>query len=298
MSEQAEKRRRALLTLVAIVAVLMSVGGMLFVWASATPRESAAYAVIHDFGIACLVSAFVTVSYEVYTRVRFDLERVEAILEAIYGGGVPLSVWRNIKATLLTRNKYRRNMVIRIGVEHDDRLASNEVILDVTMQYDLVNLHEDRRTEVIAHRLDEHIANEKARLPRFVEATIGDRVEDIDAAHNWASSDKAMTVSGGRFTAHVDLEPASEGVGVPVNLRRLEIRTCPGSYYIVTSEIIENVRVHLDHYQAAVDVFVTIRPSKEDVSLRRHHVVDMRGPLLPGHCIEFKLAPAGVIPGV
>jgi hypothetical protein len=201
-----------------------------------------------------------------------------------------LSVWRSVTATVLSRKQLRRDAVFRLRVERDEQVPPEMVILEIDFEYTLLNLTDKVVQVAIEHQLDAHIRTEDSSLPRFVSAGVGTHINAIEANDNWVSADGAMTVKDGCLFFKVAL--AAGGIDPPrIHVRRREIRQCPGVYYLITDELIDGLRVQLDHTIKDVQVFVTIRPDKADIPLNKVHVVADDEPLLPGHGVEFEFRP-------
>jgi hypothetical protein len=173
-----------------------------------------------------------------------------------------------------------------LSVSRSPSIANDEVILGIDYAYDLGNLvNKDARYEIV-HALDEHIAT--LQLPRFLEASSGTYSESLDS-DPWESKGGDISVKDGRLTMMVQLRPSRDNVLVPVRLVREEFRTCPGSYYLIMSEITEGIKIYLDECPKDVDVTLFLYPTSQEVSLTEKHVAIIEEPLLLGHCLEFKL---------
>lgn len=136
-----------------------------------------------------------------------------------------------------------RNTVLHLSVSRDPTIGSDEVVLGVDLAYELGNLlNKDAAYEVV-HGLDEHIA--AGQLPRFLEASIGARSERV-VGDPWTGKSGGMEVKDGCLRMLVQLRPAREKVLVPLRVTREEFRTCPGSYYLIMSEITEGMKIYLD----------------------------------------------------
>ena len=167
------RRKRSRLMLVTLVTVLLAVGFIALILSTKTYFEDLFRELARDFGVACIISAFVTATYEVYVRKYFDLEKLSSLLETVYGSGVPISVWRRVTATVLARDWLRQNAELYLRISRDPAVSHDKLILDVLFQYELVNLTERSRQIPVGHALDEHIALATANLPRFVTLDTG-----------------------------------------------------------------------------------------------------------------------------
>lgn len=281
----AVRRRKSRLLLVSLVLGLLIAGVALLLLPGVRSIDDAVHELARDLGIACIISALVTASYEVYIRRRFDLERLSSLLETVYGSSVPMSVWRRVTATVLARDWLRRNVVLSLRVVRDPAIGPDKVILDLAYRYELVNLTERTLEVPVGHALDDHIAVAGANLPRFVTVDTGSGLEHINASTGWRSANGQITLEGGRLDFTVSVP---SGAAVPIRTRRYEVRECPGSYFLLMDELIDGLTIQLDEYLPDVRVLVTIRPTMENIDLNNNLAVRDTEPLLPGHGIELK----------
>src|SRR2546429_9179482 len=98
--------------LLLLVILLFIVGVILLIVAHYNSHHALIHAISRDIGIAFLISALVTIAYEAYARTRFDLAKIESLLDTVYGSGVPAGIWESIKETLLKREVIRRNSIL------------------------------------------------------------------------------------------------------------------------------------------------------------------------------------------
>ena len=231
------------------------------------------------------MSGLVTFAYETYARTRFDLGKISSLLETVYGSGVPPRVWESIKETLLERQLIRRNVIVRLRVMRNSKPTGKELVLEVDLAYELQNLLSKKKEFVVSHGLDEHIT--ATDLPRFLNASIGDRTE-IFEGESFKTSDGIMKVHNGRLDIKVTLRRFSDNAPVFLRIRRREARECPGSYYLIMTEVTERLRVYLDECADDVTVELIVRPREGERTLRQGDVKIIEEPLLPGHGLEFK----------
>lgn len=280
-------KKAGLKVLVLLVVLLFIVGVILLVVAHYNSQHALTHDISRDIGIAFLISALVTLAYEAYARTRFDLEKIESLLDTLYGSGLPAGIWESIKETLLKRELIRRNSVLDVRVLRDPSVGEDNVVLDIDLTYDLANLLSKDKVYTVLHGLDEHIA--AAKLPRFIGASIGNRYETITNNMSWQTKDGVMTVHNGRLSLTVDLPAASEKGAIPLTIKRQEVRSCPGSYYLIMTELTEGFRINLRDGADDVNVTVALRPSERVIDLTKKRIEIINEPLLPGHCLEFKL---------
>lgn len=281
------RRRTGLVILVLLVIVLSIVGVILLVVAYNNSEHKMTHDIVRDIGIAFLISALVTIAYETYARTRFDLEKIESLLDTVYGSGVPAAVWESIKETLLKRELIRRNTAVHMRVRRDAAYGEDNLVLEIDLAYDLANLLSKSKRYEIIHGLDEHIVA-PPDLPRFLEASIDNRSNAIEAIDPWSAADGSMRVQSGRLHMNVDLPASQESVAMPLRIVRREVRNCPGSYYLIMTEVTDAIRIYLDEVPLDVKVTLGIRPSENIVDLTAKHLEIINEPLLPGHALEFK----------
>lgn len=267
-----------------LLALLFVVGITLLVVASYEEAHHLTHDLFRDIGIAFLVSGLVTGAYEAYARTRFDLGKISALLETVYGSGVPPAVWESIKDNLLRRELIRRNVIVHLRVS---RSASdhNTLVLEVDLAYDLQSLLSKDRDFTVSHGLDEHITGRD--LPRFVDVSIDSRSESVDG-DPWQTHDGVMKVNNGQLDLRVSLRSLKAELPVSLRIRRHEVRQCPGSYYLIMTEVTDGLRVYLDECAEDVKVSLMIRPREGSNELNPGDVRIVDGPLLPGHGMEFK----------
>lgn len=270
-----------------VVVALFLIGVALLVIASYNREHHLTHDLLRDLGIAFIISALVTIAYETYARSRFDLAKIETLLDTVYGSGVPPAIWNSIKEKLLSRKVLRRETVLHLRVLRDPALDADKVLLELDLAYDLVNLLSKEEKYEVVHGLDEHIA--AAHLPRFIEASIGQHSETIGGRDPWNSIEDNMWVEEGRLHLNVVWPSPKETTVVPLRVTRQELRWCPGSYYLIMSEITDGLTVYLDQCADDVNVTVFLYPSALEIDLTADHIGIFSEPLLPGHCLEFKI---------
>ncbi|HET6892851.1 MAG TPA: hypothetical protein VFH31_17230, partial [Pyrinomonadaceae bacterium] len=278
------------LTLILLVVALLAVGITLIVIAyNLTAYDNEEPSLLHhltrDIGIAFIVSGLVTFAYETYARTRFDLGKISSLLETVYGSGVPPPVWESIKETLLERELIRRNVIVRLRVFRNPNPTDKELVLEVDLAYELQNLLSKEKEFIVSHGLDEHIT--ATDLPCFVNASIGERTEVFEG-ESFKTADGVMEVHDGRLDMKVTLRRFSDNAPVFFRIRRREARDCPGSYYLIMTEVTERLRVYLDECADDVAVELIVRPREGERTLRQGDVKIIEEPLLPGHGLEFK----------
>jgi hypothetical protein len=226
-------------------------------------------------------------AYERYARYRFDLEKIEGVLSTVFGTNIPKRVWDDIKRELLERKVIRKNCEVHLRILYLPNTDS-KLILELDFNYDLASLLSKQQTVTVIHGLDEHIAERELNLPCFIKATVGAYGHTINASTGRNSS--CLEVNGGRLSFPVTLEPVEIGESVRIAIKRREVSHCPGSYYLIMTELTESLRVYLDEVPNEIDVKVLIRPTEiEEKLTTEKFLFTVDTTLLPGHSIEFKL---------
>src|SRR5262245_51316311 len=136
-----------------VVVVLFLIGVTLIVLASYNIEHHLTHDLLRDLGIAFIISALVTIAYETYARSRFDLAKIETLLDTVYGSGVPPRIWNSIKEKLLSRKVLRRESVLHLRVLRDPELEPDKVLLEIDLAYDLVNLIPKEEKYEVVHGL-------------------------------------------------------------------------------------------------------------------------------------------------
>src|SRR5512138_1945681 len=121
---------------------LFLVGGG-FLWGSTHLDEHEVWHhLVRDVGIACLVSALVTICYEGYLRQKVDLEKLESVLRTVAGSNIPVTVWQRIQLGLLARQIIRRGMHLKVSVNRSQNVTYLCEI-GIVLSYRLVNLSKE-----------------------------------------------------------------------------------------------------------------------------------------------------------
>jgi hypothetical protein len=220
------------------------------------------------------------------------LDKIGGVLAAVAGSSVPNNVWEDIKKNLLSRDVIRRNVEIRLWIRTNPDLSDRHYEFDYEFSYELGSLVQRANKLEVLHGLDEHISAPAAHLPRFVAICVGTASAGVGAEDPWESDDKEFRVKNGRLSFKVALE-AQGGTSVPISVRRREVRECPGSYFLVMTEVTDGLRIYLKELPEKAALSGMRRPYDGD------HVITMNEPLfasnsvlLPGHAIEFRLKEA------
>jgi hypothetical protein len=276
------------LVLLVLFLILLGVGGLYLT--TFLDEKVIAYHLVRDLSLAFLISGLVTGSYEIYIRRRVDLEKIESVLTTVAGSSVPPNVWDDIKRTLLNRKVIRRHVEIRLSLT---AVGNDNYCLTYEFAYDLASLLPRSGTVPVIHGLDEHITNQTAGLPRFEACTFDDAAFVIPPQPIWESADKKVKVENGRLAFSVFLQPAvasGPGTSVRISVRRSEVRACPGSYYLLMTELTDGIWFYLESAPQDVKVILMVRPEDDEIELdAQKPLFNTNAVLLPGHGIEIKL---------
>jgi hypothetical protein len=240
--------------------------------------------VSRDIGMAFVIAAIITTTYEGYARQRAAAETMEDLLDKIVGDIVEKRTWEEMRQQILEKTALRRSTVICMKMRRDSKLPDDQRVLWVRTDYRLASLRSHIQKEPVLHFLDGYMRTEGAELPRFIRVTIDGDVEDL-------------TGVGDRFSKNVSL-PARGDADVPVSIEREELVYVPGAYSIIMSELTElesitmwdipedvEVQVNCLHSTAraaaAADVF-------EEPFLNSGTAFRPNRVLLPGQCVEIR----------
>jgi hypothetical protein len=283
--------------LVTILLVLI-VAGIGFLWGSTHIDEhSVWHHLVRDVGIAFLVSALVTASYEGYLRQKVDLEKLESVLRTVAGSNIPVTVWQQIQLRLLARQVIRRGMHLKVTInrsQHEPNLCE----LGIVLEYRLVSLSKEHTLPYrIEHVLDAHLATEGVQRPIFRSFGIGATTFGIGADGKPDNADSNLTVAGDRLHYDTELAPVADamasGAGVKVSVTRNEVRSAPGSYMLIMSELTDSVTIELTDVSPDLVISVLVWP--EDFAaggpkaLAKGGSITVNQILLPGHTIEVRI---------
>jgi len=289
MAKRRKGKRAGLTALIVVVIILGGVGVTTLAVAQNYTEDELTHHLFRDFGIACLISALVTVAYEAYVRYRFDIEKIDTLLHTVYGSSIPLEVWNSIKDTLLSRPVLRQDAIFHLRVESHPN-QKDTVVLDVQLEYTLVRLGGDRQYE-ITHYLDAHICDKQLGLPCFLTASLGAEAFAINSSGPWGTpQDSAWLDDKGCLT--IKLRPPDSMLPeTPFAVRRREVRAVPGSYFFVMTEVTTGLRIHLEECPESVEVYLSLWPPLPEVNLGATRYALFRHTFLPGHGFEFKFIP-------
>lgn len=252
-------------------------------------RESFWHEVVRDVGIAFVIAAVVSVTYETVARSRFFRDSMEAMLTEIFGNIVQPDVWREVKDHIIRHQMIREGLDIQLELMPHADATADQMVLWMRFKYDLRGLHSKpgKKRLSLRHYLDDHV--KRGIFPCFDLITIGGQPQPLG---------QIMT---GEFECKVDLD-YSGGEAVEIVTVRRELTYVPGSYYLMMTELTKGLALHLTDAPNNIQAEVNVRPHKEKVPLIENvpNDKDFKNTiLLPGQGIEFRFrykeqAPQGV----
>jgi hypothetical protein len=283
--------------LVMILLALIA-AGIGFLWGSTHIDEhSVWHHLVRDVGIAFLVSALVTASYEGYLRQKVDLEKLESVLRTVAGSNIPGTVWQRIQLGLLARKVIRRAMRLKVAINRSQKVPTL-CELEYVFSYRLVSLSKEHSLPYrIEHVLDAHLATAGVQKPVFRSFKIGETTYGIGADGTPDNADSKLKIEGDRLEYETDLAPVADamatGAGVSVSVTRNEVRSAPGSYMLIMSELTDEVTIELT--DVSPDLAITVLVWPEDFAaggpkpLAKGESITVNHVLLPGHTIELRI---------
>jgi hypothetical protein len=228
--------------------------------------------VSRDIGMAFVIAAIVTTTYEGYARQRAAAETMEDLLDKIVGDIVEKRTWEEMRQQILEKTAVRRSTIIRMKMRRDQNLPESQRVLWVNTDYRLANLRSHTQEEPVLHFLDGYMRIDDAELPRFVRITIDGDVEDL-------------TKVGDRFEKKVTL-PARGDADVPVSIEREEVVYVPGAYTLIMSELTELESITM--WDIPEDVEVEVNCIFDEKFLNSGTAFRPNRVLLPGQCVEVR----------
>lgn len=281
--------------LVWILTFIAALAGTVILWiASANfQRHTLRYEISRDIGIAFLVAAIVTLIYETYSRTRFDLERMEGILDTVLGSNIPTDVWEEVKNKIIQRTVIRRDAIVRLKVH---RGSDERVIISIEFSFDLFGLKTEPRKVKVQHELYNHIEDRNIGLPCFDWVRVANQFYEISELQDGHSADGFVTLQTGTLIFEVELEPRGTPHPIPVAVARREIANLPGSYHLIMTELTQRITFYLDEIDPEIETEVSIRPHDENFSLKKtNRLYVFGGILLPGQGFEIQFKKTSAI---
>jgi hypothetical protein len=252
-------------------------GGILFA-GTLIPKENVWYEIVRDAGIAFLIAAIVSTTYETFARSRFLRRTMETMLSDIFGNIVHPDIWKVVKDEIIRHQIIRECLDIQLKLLPKFGPGPGPMVLWLRIDYDLKGLHDSPKTKPLPlrHFLDDHIV--KDEYPCFNSITINRTPQPLDI------------VRAGVFETMVELPP-KHADPIKVSSVREEVTYVPGSYYLTMTELTKGIKLQLTEIPEGIEAFVSIRPYMEKVAFIKDMPLDDEFEntiLLPGHSIEFR----------
>lgn len=247
--------------------------GLLFIYGAAVFQEhERTHDVLNEFGIAIVIAAVVTFTYETYARKALASESMTKVFEVVMGDVFDNRLWAEMRTQLLQKAAIRRAFSVRISLEKDHRLGDARAVLWVAISYRVDALRQHTQTVKIYHYLDYFMRAERANLPRFTDISVGGDVID-------------PRLSSHEFERDVSLKDWP--TGVPIIVERREVVYVPGSYNLIMSDLteVEIIRVESLLDDVDVDIYWTLQKPLRMTAFQACRINRM---FLPGHAIEFR----------
>lgn len=226
--------------------------GSAFIATSKEIHQPILYHLIRDIGIAILVGAIITIVYETYARVRFEMMLMNSFLGAVIADWSRQDIWNALKSQIIEKTVIRENFRLAICLQSDKRLLPGQMLLKMQASYHLHGLRSESMRVKIEHFLDWHFKVKDHNLPCFSGVRVGDK--DIPLESD-AFNDK------GEFTYWVKV-PAKERGSIPVTTSRQEVLYIPGVNCFVLNEITNGLEICLNTIPDDISAFVTVRPHR------------------------------------
>lgn len=285
--------------LATVLVVLLLAGGAFLWWSTCLDEHEVWHHLVRDIGIAFLVSALVTGSYEGYLRQKVDLEKLESVLRTVAGSSIPVTVWQQIQLGLLARKNIRRQMHLQVSIKRSGAVPSLcELEYDLT--YQLVSLSKEHTQSYrIEHVVDAHLATDGVQKPRFIAFAIGGKTYSIGADGKVDPADPNLAVTGDRLRYDTELAPVPDAMasnaGIKLSVKRREVRSCPGSYMLIMSELTDGVTIELVDVSPDLSISALVWPEDFGAgpkAVAKGSSISVNQILLPGHTIELRIATA------
>ncbi len=224
--------------------LLALIVGIFIIWVSNSPRLRGWFRLAtelrreltRDIGIALLVAAIISLTYEWNTRVTADHRKTESIFNTVMGSIVTPEVWSELNSEVVDKQARRGDVEINIKLRRNEVLPNgdqlpapeNQAILWMEYKYDLYNLKSEYSTVDVEHGLDSHMRNDRLNMPRFEKVAINGEVQPL----NKILQQSNIVLRG------VELPSATLKRPVQISTERYEIVGLPGTYTLVLPEIV------------------------------------------------------------
>lgn len=289
-SSQNKKQQVQLIVSLALV-ILFLVGVLLLIAAEndlgrLVPHTAGTIPLLlHDLGIAFIVSSVVAALFELYRSQSHLIEGMSDVIDAMLGEQISPQVWMELKELIASKQVIRRKAIIRLEFTQAKGLRENEAILDIEYQYELHALTRKATKATIQHELDYQLSAPTLGVPKFKSLTLqGGSAKP----RNFDESALYKQAPDGKLSIEVDLGPR-DGEPCVIRSSRSELINVPGAYNLYTPEFMKDASISIANCPVGIDVEVQVRPQGKGQSLTRTgstwccaHL------LLPGQGIEIK----------
>lgn len=225
--------------------------------------------IVRDAGIALLIAAIVTMTYEAYARERFAVETLEELLGKLIGDIVERRTWDEIRQQILEKTAIRRETAVHLKLGKGDERG--RFVLWTLMEYRLCGLRSRREEVPVVHWLDQYMKDDSTPYPRFIHI-------EVDGVSKALPTD--------RYHESVQVGPR-EAPGKQIVIEREELVHVPGAYTLVMSELTELETIDL-WSQLPPGIKVQVSCHMKDEDLHPDVAVMPRRVLLPGQCVEIR----------
>lgn len=195
--------------------------------------------VLRDIGIALIVAIVVTVVFELYEHTRERVVSTEREIDARMGDQLTPEVWKDIKEQILDKHLLRRNAEMRVIIQPDPDLLSDQRLVHIEFSYDLYNISAPNPRMTVVHSLafPQYL---KTRRPRF-ELT---RVENADSSTTvWTPEQLDQASRKGYEELPLNIP---RNAHVHISTRRVELANVPGTYNLYMNEYTAGFRLHVE----------------------------------------------------
>ena len=267
-----------------VVVGILGIGGIIL--ASKVDEARIWHHLLRDLGIAFVVAAVVSVTYEFLTRTTLDHAKIEGVLRTVLASNIPNDAWEQVNTEMLQKSVIRRDFEIRLRLRSDPNLGSMQRILAVEMDYKLEGLRTQPVKYTLQHALDNEMWNEGLGLPRFESVTVGNTTRVGDDLKNRVNAEGIFSEPNLELRANNPLS---------VVVKRSEITYKPGTYHFIFGELTQGVRVHIDELPSDAEVDIKIWSDKGFAKLESvgGGIWEFKGVMLPGQALSFRFLNKG-----
>lgn len=240
--------------------------------------------IVRDLGIAFLVAGIVTI---VYGSV-LDLKRVTDAVGLMIGENIPQPIWDATRDQFFQRDIIRENAEIRLTVERDPSLPSDQALIKSEISYDVYGLKPEPLSFSVQQELENiDLHNADNSIPRFDSILVGEKEYSGDEL-------KKLSTDGLVTLPPVALQPWPREISDPHNkgihmvFKRTEIINVPGQHVIVLSELTDRVKLIIDAPDFNIKLKRWFDRRREDFKAVGKSNFDFNGIVFPGQSINVQ----------